>query len=104
MTLADTEHQETNVQVEVTSRTLLTMTKSLMVHARFLEVYIHIALMYTTYQIFPVIPIKYLIEKTAIQPRRLNLQQVRNLQYHIYASYLIYVLYEKILNTLGQRC
>ena len=63
MKLLTPEHQETNVQVEVTSRTLLTMKKSLMVHTRFLEVYIHIALMYTTYQIFPVLPIKYMINE-----------------------------------------
>ena len=36
---------------------------SLMVHARVLEVYIHFALMCTTYHIFLVIPIKYLIYK-----------------------------------------
>ena len=34
-----------------------------MVHARFLEAYIHFALMYTTYNIFPVLPIKDMINK-----------------------------------------
>ena len=34
-----------------------------MVHARVLEAYIHFALMYTTYHIFPVLPIKHLINK-----------------------------------------
>ena len=34
-----------------------------MVHARVLEVYIHFALMYTTYHIFPVLPIKHMINK-----------------------------------------
>ena len=34
-----------------------------MVHARVPEVYIHFALMYTTYHIFPVLPIKDLINK-----------------------------------------
>ena len=34
-----------------------------MVHARVSEVYIHFALIYTTYHIFPVLPIKYLINE-----------------------------------------
>ena len=34
-----------------------------MVHARVLEVYVHFALMYTTDHIFPVLPIKDLINK-----------------------------------------
>ena len=34
-----------------------------MVHARVPEVYAHFALMYTTYQIFPVLPIKDLINE-----------------------------------------
>ena len=33
-------------------------------------------------------------------PHHLNLKQVRNLQYHIYAYYYIHVLYRKILHTL----
>ena len=63
LTLAAIEHQEMNGQVEVTCRTLRTVSHSLMVHARVPEVYIHVALMYTTYQIFPVIPIKDLIDE-----------------------------------------
>ena len=63
MTLAAPEHQEMNGQVEVTWRTLLTVSHSLMVHARVPEVYIHFALMYTTDQIFPVLPIKDLINE-----------------------------------------
>ena len=34
-----------------------------MVHARVLEAYIHFALMYTTYRIFLVLPIKYMINE-----------------------------------------
>ena len=49
-----------NGQVKVTWRTLRTVAHSIMVHARFLEAYIHFALMYTTYHMFPVLPIKYL--------------------------------------------
>ena len=50
-------------QVEVTWRTLRTIAHSIMVHARVLESYIHSALMYTIDHIFPVVPIKYLINK-----------------------------------------
>ena len=57
------EHQEMNGQVEVTWRTLHTVAHALMVHARVPEVYVHFALMYTTDHIFPVLPIKYLINK-----------------------------------------
>ena len=63
MTLAEPEHQETNRKVEVTCITLRTISHSLMVHARVLEAYIHFELMYTTYHIFPVMPIKDLINE-----------------------------------------
>ena len=52
-----------NGQVEVTCRTLLTVAYTLMVHARVSEAYIHFSLMYTTYHIFPLLPIKDLINK-----------------------------------------
>ena len=42
---------------------LRTISHSRMVHVRFLEVYIHFALIYTTDHIFPILPIKYLINK-----------------------------------------
>ena len=63
LTLAAPEHQEMNRQVEVTWRMLRTVAHSLMVHARVPEVYIHLALIYTTDNIFPVLPIKDLINK-----------------------------------------
>ena len=63
MTLAAPEHQEMNGQVEVTWRTLRTIALSLMVHARFPEVYINFALMYTTDNIFPVLLIKDIINE-----------------------------------------
>ena len=63
MTLAAPDHQEMNGQVEVTWITLLTIVHSLMIHARVLEAYIHFVLIYTTYHIFPVLPIKYLTNK-----------------------------------------
>ena len=63
LTLASPEHQEMNGQEEVTWRTLRTVAHSIMVHVRVLESYIHFALMYTTDHIFPVLPIKYLINE-----------------------------------------
>ena len=59
--LAAPEHQEMNGQVEVTWRTLRTVAHYLMVHARVPEVYVNFVLMYTTDHIFPVLPIKDLI-------------------------------------------
>ena len=61
--LAAPEHQEMNGQVEVTWRTLRTVEHALMVHARVPEVYVHLALMYATGHIFPVLPIKDLINE-----------------------------------------
>ena len=61
--LAAPEHQEMNGQVEVTWRTLCTVAHAIMVHARVPEVYVHFALIYTTDHIFPVLPIKELINK-----------------------------------------
>ena len=63
MTLAAPEHQEMNGKVEVTRRTLRTVAHSLMVHARVQEVYVHFALIYTTYHIFPVLPIKDIVNE-----------------------------------------
>ena len=61
--LAALEHQQINGQVELTWRTLRTVAHALMVHARVPEVYVHFALMYTTDHIFPVLPIKDLINE-----------------------------------------
>ena len=52
-----------NGQVEVTWKTLCTIAHSLMVHVRVLEAYIHFSLMYMTDHIFPVLPIKDLINE-----------------------------------------
>ena len=56
-----------NGQVEVTWRTLCTVAHSLMVHDRVPEVCVHFALMYTTDHIFPVLPIKDLINEDGDQ-------------------------------------
>ena len=63
-----------NGQVEVTWRTLRTISQSLMVHARFSEAYIHFALMYTTDHIFSVIPIKDLINEDGEPPTPFKLE------------------------------
>ena len=52
LTLVAPEHQEMNGQVELTWRTLRTVTHALMVHARLLEVYVHFTLMYMADIIF----------------------------------------------------
>ena len=63
LTLAAPEHQEMNGRVEVTWRRLRTVEHSLMVYAIVLEAYIHLAFMYMTDHIFPVLPIKDLINE-----------------------------------------
>ena len=52
-----------NGQVKVTWRTVRKIAHSIMVHARFLGAYITFTLMYMTDHIFPVLPIKDLINK-----------------------------------------
>ena len=73
LTLAAPEHQEMNGQVEMTWRTLSTVAHALMVYARVPEVYVHFTLMYTTDNIFLVLPIKDLINKDGdpITPHKL---------------------------------
>ena len=61
LTLAAPEHRVINGKIEVTCRTLRTIAHSLMVHAIFLEAYIHFAFIYTTDPIFLVLPIKDMI-------------------------------------------
>ena len=63
LTLAAPEHQEMNVEVEVTWGTLRTVAHSLMVHARVTEACVHFTLIYTTDRIFPVLLIKDLINE-----------------------------------------
>ena len=63
LTLASTEHQDMNEQVEITWRVLRTVANSLMVHARVPEVYVHFTLMYALDHIFPVLPIKDIINE-----------------------------------------
>ena len=52
-----------NGQVELTWRILRTVVNALMVHARVPGIYVHFALIYTKDHIFPVLPIKDLINE-----------------------------------------
>ena len=61
--LAAPEHQVLNGQVEVTWRTFCTIAHSIVVHTRVPEIYVHFALKYMKDHIFPVLPIKYLINE-----------------------------------------
>ena len=61
--LADPQHQEMNIKVEVTWRTLRMITYSIMVHARVLEAYINFSLMYTADHILTLLPIKLFINE-----------------------------------------
>ena len=97
------EHQEMNRNIGVTWRTLRTAAHSIIVHARVLEAYIHFELMYTTDHIFPVIPIKDMINEdvepnmphkfaTGTKPSGSHLRVL-----------FVHVLYRKIIHTLRQR-
>ena len=66
MALAAPEHQEMNTQVKVTCITLSKISQSLMVHVIFLEAYIYFALMYTTDNMFLVLPINEYDDPTTI--------------------------------------
>ena len=103
LTLAAPEYQEMNGQVEVTFRTLSTVAHTLMVHARVPEVYVHFALMYTTDHIFPVLPIKYLINKYGdpTTPHKLA-KGTKPLVSHL-CELFFHVLYVKLRRTLRQR-
>ena len=63
MTLLAPENHEMNGQVQVTLIMLCKIAHYLMVQSRVLEAYIILALMYTTDHIFPVLQIKYIINK-----------------------------------------
>ena len=97
------EHYEMNRQFEVTWRTLRTIAHSLMVHARVLEAYINLELMYTVDHIFPVLTIKEMTNKDEYPTTPFKMETGKKLQYHIYACYFVDVFYIKLLHLLGQR-
>ena len=55
----------------MTQRTLKTIAHSIMLHARFSDTYIHFSLIYTTDHVFPVLPIKNLVNQN-IEPTTPN--------------------------------
>ena len=103
MKLADPDHQEMNGQLEVTWRTLRTISHSLVVHSIFSEAYIHFSLIYTAGHIFLVLPIKDLINEYGETTMPFKPEMGKPLQYHIYLFYFFRVLYKKLLHMLGQR-
>ena len=97
LTLEASDHQEMDDQVEFTWRTLKTIAHSIMLHAQVSDEYIHFALMYTTYDIFTVLPIKHLVNQDGgtTTPHKLATgmkPSVSNLQYQTYVIYFVHVL------------
>ena len=92
-----------NGQVEVTWRTLRKVAHALMVHARVPEVYVHFTLMYMTDHIFPVLPIKDLINEDGDPTTTYKLATGTKPQFHIYMFYFVHMLYLKLQRTLRQR-
>ena len=63
LTLEAPKHQEMKGKVEMTRITLRKIAHSLMAYVRVSKAYINLALIYTAYNIFPVLPIQDLINK-----------------------------------------
>ena len=84
LALSTPDHNEMNVQVEGTWRTFGALANAIMVDARVSEEYIHFAFMYTTYHIFPVLPIKHLVNQddkpaTPYKPAAIKNPSISNL-------------------------
>ena len=92
-----------NRQVEVAWRTLRTIAYSLMVHAIVSEAYINFALMYSTDYIFLVLPIKDLINEYYKPTTLFKLATGTKPPISHLCVLFVYVLYGKLLHTLGQR-
>ena len=86
----------------MTRKTLRTVVHSLMVHARFSEAYIHFALMYKIDQIFPVLPIKCMVNKDGepTTPFKHATGTKPSVSHFFYI--FVYMLYKKILHKLGK--
>ena len=61
LSLVAPDHQEMNGQAEVIWQILQSIAHSIIVHAQVYDEYIHFTIIYTTDHIFPVIPIKHLV-------------------------------------------
>ena len=92
-----------NGQVEVTWRTLRTIAHALMVHARVPEIYLHFALIYTTDHIFPVLPIKDLINEDGNPETPYKLATGTKPSVSHLSVFFVHVLYGKLRHTLRHR-
>ena len=92
-----------NRKVKVTWRTLRTVAHYLMAHARVTEAYVNFALMYMTDHIFPVLPIKDLINEDddPKMPHKLATGTKHSVSYLLVLFF--HVLYGKLRSTLRQR-
>ena len=97
--IAAPEHQEMKRQAEVTWRMLRTITHSLMVHARVSEAYIHFVLMYTKDHIFPVPPIKDLINEDGNPTTHFKLATCMKPPVSHLCVLFFHVLHRKLLHT-----
>ena len=77
--------------------------ENVVVHARVSEAYIHVSLMYTTDHIFPVLPIKYLMNKDKNQTTPFKLAAgTKPSVSHLHMLFCAYVVW-KATAQMGQR-
>ena len=103
MTLLAPENHEMNGQVQVTLIMLCKIAHYLMVQSRVLEAYIILALMYTTDHIFPVLQIKYIINKDGEMTTTFKLVTCTKPLVSYLRVLFFHVLYGKVLHTLTKR-
>ena len=92
------DHKNMNVQVKVTWRTLQTIADSIMVHAQVSEKYINFALMYKTGHIFPVLPIKHLLNQYSEPTTPHSLSNIRVLLFPFVLQKATEHVYTKVLS------
>ena len=80
------------------------ISHSLMVHARFLEAYIHFLFMYTADHIFLVLPIKDLINEDSDPTTPFKVATGTKASIFHLCVLFFHVLYKNLLHILGQRC
>ena len=103
MTVAAPDHQEMNRQDEATRRIFHTIAHYLMVHTRVLEAYIYFSLIYTTDHIFPVLPIKDMINKEGGLTMPFKLATGTDPSVSHLCVLFFHVLYRKLLHTSTKR-
>ena len=95
------EHHGMNGPVKVTWRTLCKIAHYFIVQSRVSEVYINLALMYTTDRILPVLHIKDMINMDGEMTTQFKLATCTKPEVW---CYFVHVLYRKILHTATKRC